>query len=220
MNTDLLLKQRNGLLSRRRFSAAELVSYVPDFAIAGTFLITWLAPLTFGPKMIGYLLTVALLELFVVMAASIIAGMAVENTEPDAVKMAIGFSIFFWIFAAAYGAGEGIWWMLWAYWLLLANRRWGVWRAPMGGEKELLTLSLWVQAGLWILFAFITARAAIPELGVTQEIVRAEKLSGGGAWIGEPHRMLAFGFLYFTAVTVTELVVGYRLAKRRTPERI
>ena len=60
----------------------------------------------------------------------------------------------------------------------------------------------------------------MPELGVTQEIVRAEELSGGGAWIGEPHRMLAFGFLYFTAATVTELIVGYRLAKHRTPERI
>ncbi len=211
---------RDASLSRRGFSAAELVSYVPDFAIAGTFLITWLAPLTFGPKMIGYLLTVVLLELFVVMAASFIAGMAVENTEPDAVKIAIGFSIFFWIFPAVLGMGEGIWWLLWAYWLLLANRLWGVWRAPTGWEKELLTMSLFVQAGLWILFAFITARAAIPELGVTQEIVRAEELSGGGAWISQPHRMLAFGFLYFTAVAVTELVVGYRLAKRRAPERI
>jgi len=81
-------------LSRRRFSATELVSYVPDFAIAGTFLITWFAPLTFGPKMIGYLLTVVLLDL----------------------------AIFFWLFAAIYGSLEGIWWMLWAYWLLLLNR--------------------------------------------------------------------------------------------------
>ena len=32
--------------------------------------------------------------------------------------------------------------------------------------------------------------------------------------------MLAFGFLYFTAVAVTELFVGYRLAKHGTPEPI
>ena len=114
MNTDLLLKQRNGSLSRLRFSAVELVSYVPDFAIAGTFLITWLAPLTFGPKMIGYLLVVVLLELFVVMVAAFIASMVTEDMDPDTIKIAIGLSIFFWLFAAAYGLGEGMLWMLWA----------------------------------------------------------------------------------------------------------
>ena len=56
-------KQPEGSTSPRKFSAVELLFYVPDFAIAGTFLITWLAPLTFGPKMIGYLLTVVVLEL-------------------------------------------------------------------------------------------------------------------------------------------------------------
>ena len=81
-------------------------------------------------------------------------------------------------------------------------------------------ISLWIQAGLWMLFGFITARAPVPELGVTREVVRAEELSGGGAWIGEPHRMLAFGVLYYTTVAVIELVTEYRLAKHRTPERI
>ena len=142
MNTDLLLKQRNGRLSLGRFSVAELVSYVPDFAIAGTFLITWLAPLTFGPKMIGYLLTVVLLELFVVMAASFIAGMLTEDMDPETITVAIGLSVFFWLFAAAYGSGEGIWWMLWAYWLLLLNRLSFLWHAPTGGEKVVLTVSL------------------------------------------------------------------------------
>ncbi len=157
MNTDLLLKQRNGLLSRRRFSAAEFVSYVPDFAIAGTFLITWLAPLTFGPKMIGYLLTVVLLELFVVMAAALIAGILAEDTgDPDTIKIAIGLAIFFWLFVAAYGLGEGIWWMLWAYWLLLLNRLSGPRHATTVEEKALHMGSLWVQAGLWMLLAFIT----------------------------------------------------------------
>lgn len=85
--------------------------------------------------------------------------------------------------------------MLWAYWLLLLNRLSGVWHAPTVGNKELLRNSQWVQAGFWMLLAFITARAAIPELGVTREVVRAEELSGGGAWIGEPHRMLVIRVL-------------------------
>ena len=115
----------------RRFSAAELVSYVPDFAIAGTFLITWLAPLTFGPKMIGYLLTVVLLELFVVIAAALIAYILVEDlawappgrgVKPDTIKITVGLAVFIWLFPALYGSLEGIWWMLWAYWLLLLNR--------------------------------------------------------------------------------------------------
>ena len=70
-----------------------------------------------------------------------------------------------------------------------------------------------------MLFGFITVRAPIPELGVTQEVVRAAVLSGGGAFIAEPHRILAFGFLYFTTVTIVELVTGYLRAKHRTPER-
>ena len=181
-------------------------SYVPGFAIGGAFLIAWLAPL----------------------------------------------SIFFWLFAAFYGSLEGIWWVLWAYWVLLLNRLSGLRHAPTAGEKGLLWGSLWIQAGFWMLFGFITARARgtrprpgrrgcsgalygsrrgsgcssassrpepIPELGVTQEVVRAEVLSGGGAFIAEPHRILAFGFLYFTTVTIVELVTGYLRAKHRTPER-
>ncbi len=116
--------------------------------------------------------------------------------EPsDEIKFAIVLAIFFWLFPASYGSLDGIWWMLWAYWVLLLNRLSGLWQAPTVGEKELLTISLWVQAGFWMLIAFITARAAVPELEVTREVVRAEELSGGGAWIAEPHRMLAFGVL-------------------------
>lgn len=212
-------KQPEGSTSPRKFSALELLFYVPDFAIAGTFLITWLAPLTFGPNMIGYLLTIVLVELFSVMAAAIIAGILTEGEgDPDAIKIAIGLAVFMWVFPLAWGIGEGVSWMIWAYWLLLLNRLGAVWHAPTVGEKTLLTISVWVQAGLWMLFAFISARAAMPELGVTGEVVRAEGLTGGGAWIGQPHRMLAFGFMYYTAAAVTELVTGYRLAKHRATE--
>ena len=74
IGTALLRKYRGGSHTPvlGRFSTAELVSVLPDFAVAGMFLITWLAPLTFGPKMIGYLLTVVLVELLVVIAAAFI----------------------------------------------------------------------------------------------------------------------------------------------------
>ena len=82
-------------------------------------------------------------------------------------------AIFCWLFVLFYGLLEGILWMLWAYWLLLINRLSGLWHATTSGEKELLKNSLFVQAGLWIFFAVITASVPMPELGVTRAVARA-----------------------------------------------
>ena len=40
---------------------------------------------------------------------------------------------------------------------------------------------------------------------MTPEVVAAQRLTGEGLWIDQPWRVVAFGFFYFLAVSLSEL---------------
>jgi uncharacterized protein (DUF3820 family) len=49
-----------------RFSPADLGAALPDLALAGVFLVTWVTPATFPHGTIGYLMLLMLLEFIIV----------------------------------------------------------------------------------------------------------------------------------------------------------
>lgn len=67
---------------------------------------------------------------------------------------------------------------------------------------------------------FATTLLPIPKFGVSEEVVRGQKLPGGGLWIDEPHRVIAFGFLYFTALAISEVFTNAWVARGERGERV
>jgi hypothetical protein len=45
----------------------------------------------------------------------------------------------------------------------------------------------------------------VPRFGLTPDVVLAQHLPSGGLWIEQPQRAMAFGFLYFVLVGLSEL---------------
>lgn len=99
-----------------------------------------------------------------------------------------------------------------SFWGLTLNRLLGVLlgQAPEG-EQVLFMRRTWAASVLfYLLGAFATTLLPIPRLGVTPEVMsHFDRMGTGGLWIDQPWRVLAFGFLYFSAVAVSE-IAGHR----------
>lgn len=186
-----------------------VVASLPDFALAGAFVATWIDPFAFGPAAVQYYLLTMLLEFIIVHSSALMGSVAFSeiHTRRRVLSM-LGLGLFYTLFVGAFALGFGTWWPLWAFWALTFNRMLGVLLgdAAHGEEKR------YVQAGwgLSVLYyvggAFATIWLPLPRLGLERGVLQALDLPGSGLWIDEPHRVLAFGALYFGLTGIGEVL--------------
>lgn len=187
----------------------RIVTALPDLAIAVVFLITWIAPRTFGDRMVGFLMLVMLLE-FIIVHASGFMGSVMFHDPLSArmkVKALLGFGAFYGIFALGFSLGFQAWWPLWTILLMTLNRMMIVLLGTIPDEQErAYILGGWAVSALcYIVFAMLTVFLPLPRFGITPAEVVAQDLPGSGLWVEQPHRVIAFGFLYFLATGISEL---------------
>lgn len=200
---------------QRRLSAAGLVAALPDFALGGVFLVTWVAPGTFGRRMVAYLMLVMLIEFLIVHSAAFMGHVAMgAGDRRHKVRSLLGLGALYTLFAGGFALAFKRWWPLWAFWGLTLNRLAGVMlgRGPSGRERHLIKRSWAAGVFFYIAFVFLTTLLPVPALGITPAVVRAQELPGSGLWIDDPQRVLAFGFLYFTAWGISQLFEHHWLA--------
>jgi hypothetical protein len=74
------------------------------------------------------------------------------------------------------------------------------------GDEQSLAMRGWAAGAVFYIgFAFLTVLLPLPRLGLTPEVLSAQPLAGSGLWVDQPWRVMAFGFLYFTAIGISEL---------------
>jgi hypothetical protein len=195
-------------------SLAALGSALPDLVLGLVFLLAWLTPDRFDEGMLGFLVMTMLLE-FIIVHSSAIMGSVVVSEQPGREKATrlLGLGALYSLFAGGFSLSFKSWWPLATFWGLTLNRLLSVLlgQAPTGEARAFVQRGWAAGAVFYLLFAFVTVFLPIPRLGITPEVVRAAGLPGGGLWVDEPWRVAAFGFLYFTAVGVSELR-GHRWA--------
>lgn len=180
---------------------AAFLAAVPDFAIAGLALATWIDPARIGEKKVAWFLGLMLLEFIVVHSSAFLGSVALSDApKADRVKKALALSAFYTVFAAAFALGMMQWWPLWAFWALSANRMLGILlgQAPTGRERELVMAGWAVGALCYLVGVFATVVLPLPELGVDRSMLGGIAEDSGGLWVDEPHRVVAFAVLYFT----------------------
>lgn len=182
---------------------------LPDLALSLAFLITWIAPLTFAPKAVSYFLLVMLMEFIIIHSAGFM-GSVVFNKPLSTrikVKMLLGLGAFYGLFAVGFSVGFQAWWPLWTILLLTLNRILIVLLGdiPDGRERVFIQKGWAASTMFYLLFVFVTLFLPLPALGITDEVIRLQAFTSSGIWIDAPHRVMAFGFLYFLATAVSEL---------------
>lgn len=189
-------------------SWGRALSALPNFALAGTFLITWLWPYYFHQKMVAYLGVLMVME-FIIIHSSAFMG-AVSTLKMARWKKTgamFGLGAFYTLFVLAFCAISKASWPLWMFWGLTLNKLAGLWlgKTPTEEEEVRLVKSWSAPGALYILLGFVAVVSPVPELGVTQDVVQAQGIPGGGLFIKPPHHVMAFGVLYFAALGLSTL---------------
>ncbi len=187
---------------------ADLAAAAPDLAMGALFLATWIAPTAFREKMVAYLLAVMLLEFIIVHSSAFMGNVVLGKASPGGkIAALVGLGGFYTLFVGAFALVFRAWWPLWNFWGLTLNRVLGVLvgQAPSGEERIFLQRNWAASVMFYLLGVFVTTLAPLPRLGITPDVVARQQLPSSGLWVEQPHRVVAFGFIYFTAVGVSEL---------------
>jgi hypothetical protein len=158
--------------------------------------------------MVRYIVLAMLLEFIIIHSAGFM-GVALISDLGLARKTGavLGLGVMYSTFVGAFALAFETWWPLVAFWGLTLNRLLSVLvhQAPGGGEKALLQQSWGISVILYLLGTFATLFLPLPRLGITPALVQALQLPGSGVWVDEPHRVVAFGFLYFGGQALYEV---------------
>jgi hypothetical protein len=181
---------------------------LPDFALAFVFLAVWISPESFGEKMVSWCLLVMLLEFFIVHSAGF-TGFVMTSSEP-AHRKVLGMlilGVFYTLMVGGVSMSMESWWPVVSFWGLMANRMLG---GLLGGasspdDREFVIVSWAASVFFYLVFVFITVIGPIPAFGITPAVIAAQEFTSSGEWIRAPYRVVAFGFLYFLAIGISEL---------------
>jgi hypothetical protein len=184
-----------------------VVAAIPDLALGLVFLAAWIAPRALQQNLIGQLIVVMLME-FIIIHSSAFMGLAMFKPGPRRARVmsVLGLGAFYTLFVVGFALAFQTIWPLVSFWGLTLNRLLSVilGQAPDGQEQLFIRKGWAASAILYLGFAFLTVVPPVPRLGVTPDVVSALHLPSSGLWISQPWRVLAFGFLYYTATAISE----------------
>ncbi|MFA6457016.1 MAG: hypothetical protein WCW40_09365 [Bacteroidota bacterium] len=198
-----------------RLPYPHVVSSIPDFVAGLAFLVTWIDPKSLGDDMVSSLFQVMLLEFIIIHSAGFM-GTLIFSAIPKGKKalQLLGLGLLYSLFVAGFAFAFRSWWPVIAFWGLLFNRMMSVLtgQAEQGKEQELVK-SMWgVNTGCYLVAVFAAILLPLPALGVSPDDLAHLDISG--EFVDEPHRMMAWGFLYFSMVGWFE----FRLKKKQTDQ--
>jgi hypothetical protein len=189
-------------------SLAAIGAALPDFVLGALFLTTWLLPTAGRIKLAPQLVLIVLLEFIIIHSAAIVGSVVLRKaTRRKRAMSLVGLVLFYTVFVGSFALMFRTSWPLWSFWGLMLNRLLSLilGQAPEGEEMALVQRG-WAATALFYLgFVALTAVVPVPRLGLTPGIVAQLHIPGSGLWVSQPWRVMAFGFLYFTAVGISEL---------------
>jgi hypothetical protein len=178
----------------------RLFAALPDAITSGVFAWIWLYPFALGEGAVRNAMLVMLVEFILVHASGFLGVTVLADTvaRSKRIMVLLGFGLFYLLFIGIFMTVFREWWPLAAFGWLLFGKFAGVIGKPASSRQRLRIVAGW---GLSVLFyivgAFATILLPIPQLGIGDEIIPALGLTGSGLWVEQPHRVVAFGTLYF-----------------------
>ena len=192
-----------------RRSAADWITAAPDFVMAGLYLFTWFFPAAISATMLNYLLSVTLLEFFVIHASGFL-GAKTEAWDSSSFHTgaALALGVFYTVMVGGFAVIMGELWLIAAFWAMILNHLMGQFLGQgEPAERRLIRLAGWMgRAIIYVLAVTVTMIAPLPALGVSKGLYTfADTAQISGVWIDQPQTMLALGVMYFGAVGWFEL---------------
>jgi hypothetical protein len=198
-------------VSRPASAWALWLPLLPDALTCAFFLIVWWNPLVFGPLSVRTAMLTMLLEFYLVHATGMFTGFASGTDLPKWKKIGalLGLSLFYLMMIGAFARSFEQWWPLVAFvWLLAGKIAWVV-ANPDGEDNTMFRqMAAWAASvALFLAGVLYTCIADIPRWGMTAALQPSFGLdmTSEGLWESQPHRVVAFGALYFGAMFLAKL---------------
>ena len=199
---------------------AGIYAALPDAVTALAFVIVWASPLLFGPLSVKTAMLTMLVEFFLVHATGFFTafGSDASASRKQRIGILLGLSSFYVLMISAFAWSFHAWWPLLSFaWLLLGKVIWVV-QNPKPDDR-ITNRQIMAWAGSVALFlggVFYTSVGDIPRWGLTSDLGPKFGLNPeGGLWEAEPHRVVAFGVIYFGMTFLVKLAVGLFDARSR-----
>lgn len=201
-------------MKRPASGAAFWLPLLPDALTCAFFLVVWSHPLAFGPLSVKTAMLTMLLEFFLVHATGFFAAFANDRdgSKWKRIGALLGLSTFYVAMIGAFAHSFGQWWPLAAFgWLLAGKIAWVLTNPPGDDDAMFRQMATW--AGSVVLFlggVVATSVMDVPRWGMTEALQPGFGLdmASEGLWESQPHRVVAFGALYFGATFVARVLLG------------
>jgi hypothetical protein len=184
-----------------------LISAGPDFILAGSFFLVWLFPFHFGENSVKYFMVLMLLEFVVIHSTAFLTKISLAKTSLlKKLGSFFGMVLFYSLFAGGFSWWLGSVYPLISFWFLTVMKYPSLFFAKATEKVENAMINSWaVMTMAYLGGVFATLVLPIPRFGITNAVVKQLNLSGTGIWIEQPHRVIAFGLIYFAILGLYEL---------------
>lgn len=192
---------------------------LPDGLTAAMFLLVWIHPFVFGALSVKTAMLTMLVEFFLIHATGFFTAMGGNARVPDRLRrtMLWVLSGFYVLMIGVFSFAFGEWWPLLAFaWLVVGKLAW-IRRSDAGDDAMMWKMAAWAGSVAAYLFAVaMTAMLPLPRFGMTADKVPlfgfGEEMSG--AWVEEPHTVVAMGVLYFSLLCAAKLLAARWQSRR------
>lgn len=200
------------------FVRVGLLTFVPQIALPVIFFVTWRSPRLLGETAALECMATVVLEFLIIHSTGFFG--AAAQKSPDGKppwKHIAGLGLFYSIFALPTCILVGATWPMVTFWARAAGTLWTVFGGT-GAERELQSRRLGVSALAYLGTAPLMIFLPLPAWGFDSDTVSWIKETmdergfetGGDIASTEPHRIVAWGFMYYTIVALWE---GYARVK-------
>ncbi|MHB9132568.1 MAG: hypothetical protein ACYDBB_15980 [Armatimonadota bacterium] len=194
---------------RLHITVGGIFAALPDFGMAGAFLISWIAPATFGPRFLEFLLLLLLVEFVTICSTAVmLTTMYKQDSRSRRISTMLLFGLMCTTLTGAYSLMFHTWWPVIGFWSLTGKRILAVAfnRVPVGELRQQAKRGMTVPLMLYVVGAFATTLLPLPRLGITPQATSGLHLGDSGLWVEQPQTFVAFGFLYFLALAFSSMV--------------
>jgi hypothetical protein len=213
-------------MSRPLSNVGLAFALLPDLLSVSFFLLVWADPLALGPASVKTAMLTMLLEFYLVHAAGFfpVITHSADFGKWRRIGAIAGLSSFYLLMIAAYAKSFGQWWPLLAFaWLAAGKVAW-IWMNPRGDEGAIgRQMAAWAASVALFLFGVVlTSIQDVPRWGMTADVQPRFGLdmASEGLWESQPHRVVAFGVLYFGVTLLAKALFALWMRRKaaRSPQ--
>lgn len=179
-----------------------------DLCIAATFLITWISPYTFDERMVHKLTFMMLIEFLIVHSSGFLGAISARDIPKRERIFMLSVLLFFYaLFVAGFSAMYGGWWPVIAFLGLTLPKLPVILFNGVDDDAMFVVMGNWAaMTALYLFSLFAVLTYDVPQWGVTAEVVARQAFGVEGEFPEQPHRVMAFGTIYFTGMAMVALV--------------